>query len=176
MTLQGKTEDGLTVTGRNTTSDSKATAVAAASGAFALALDLDQGRNTITLRTRDAAGNRGTARIWSIYRGNGRPTVSLRLSREQAKLAALPINLSATATVRDANGLPIEGARVTFTIAPPGPPTDVYQATTGSDGRATWSRIRLIRQGTTKGVALVTARVVLPNGRTASRKAEFDVK
>jgi hypothetical protein len=175
VTVQGKTEDGLMVVGRNTTSDRRTTTVAGASGAFALPIRLDKGRNTITVQTRDAAGNRGATNL-VIYRGNGRPTVSLELSRKKIRLEALPLSLNTTATVRDANGLPIEGARVTFTIAPPGLPTDVNEVTTGRDGEATWSRFRLLRKGATRGPVVVTARVVIPGGRPASRTAELEIR
>ncbi len=126
VTLEGKTEDGLTVIGRNSTSDAKATAVASAAGAFTLELGLDKGRNVISVRTRDAAGNQGTENL-VIYRGNGRPTVSLHLSRAKARISALPVNLTATATVRDENGQPMKGVQVTFTIAPPYGPTDIFR-------------------------------------------------
>lgn len=173
-TIQGKTEAGLTVSIRNATTDAQVTEVADATGAFAVPLDLDPGRNTITIQTRDVAGNKGTRQLF-IVRGNGKPSVQLELSRQKVKLRALPITLVLKATVLDADGRPVPGARVTFTLTPPNLPLDTFEAVSGANGVAT-SRVRLIRTGATRGDVLVTVEAVLPDGDgKATRTTEFPV-
>ena len=133
---------------------------------------LPAGTDLVSLELRPRPVERTVAKA----AGNGRPTVSLHLSRAKARISALPLNLTATATVRDENGQPMKGARVTFTIAPPYGPTDIFEATTDSDGEAAWSRFRLLREGATRGPVIVTVRVVTPGGRIASRTAEMAIK
>ncbi len=163
ITVKGSTEAGLTVTGKDSASGSTASATADASGDFSFGLRLAPGRNNITLRARDVAGNVGTESL-AIVRGNGRPSVQLGISKKTMPLTSLPRNIDVHATVLDAKGRPVQGVVVAFSIAPPGQDTQTFEATTKADGTADWLAIQLLRKGTTRADGLVTARVVLPNG------------
>ena len=176
ITIVGKTEAGLTVTARNATSGSTATMTVGSSGAFGLDVRLAPGRNTITVRARDVAGNLGGTSL-AIVRGDGHAAVDLRLSRKKLPLRSLPRTLNARVTVRDADGRPVDGAVVTFTMSPPGQLTSTYTTTTKSDGTASWSGIRIIRPGTTRGFGLVTARADLPHGGgNPERSVKFEIR
>lgn len=175
VTIQGRTEDGLTVSGRNSTSGARTTADADASGAFELELALDPGRNSISLQTRDAAGNKGTTPL-VIVRGDGTASADLHLSRNKVRLKSLPKTMNAVVTVRDADGRTVKGATVSFTISPSGQLTTTYQARSGSDGTASWSGIRLVRAGATRGDGIVTVRVVAPDGSTARDTVHFEYR
>jgi hypothetical protein len=176
VTITGRTDGGLTVTGKDSASGSTATTAADAAGAFSFSLRLAPGRNSISIRARDVAGNLGAEQL-VIVRGDGRPSVQLRLSRKTLPLTSLPLTIDAHVTVLDANGRPVQGAKVAFAIAPPGQLTDTFEATTKADGTADWSGIRIVRQGTTRGDGLVTARAVLPRGGAAPDKTvHFQIK
>jgi hypothetical protein len=176
VTITGRTEAGLTVTARDATSGSTATMTAGPSGVFGLELALTPGRNTITVRARDAAGNVGTTPM-VIVRGDGHASVELRLTHRTLRWKTLPVTLNARVTVRDADGRLVEGAQVSFSITPPGQLTSTYSATTGPNGTATWSGIRITRKGTTRGDGTVTAMVQLPRGGGAADKTlHFDIE
>jgi hypothetical protein len=176
ITLTGRTEPGLTVTARNATSGSTATMTAGPSGVFGLELALAPGRNAITVRARDAAGNLGTTPL-VIVRGDGHASVELRLTHRTLQWKTLPVMLNARVTVRDADGRLVDGAQVSFSITPPGQLTSTYSATTGPNGTATWSGIRVTRKGTTRGDGSVTARVQLPRGGgSADKTLHFQVE
>ena len=139
VTIAGRTEDNLTVTGRNTTSGApRVTADADAAGAYSLDMRLAPGRNVIAIQSRDAAGNLGSTSL-VIVRGDGRLAANLELSRTRLRRNSLPRNMDADVTVLDAAGRPVEGAAVVFSIAPPNQQTRTYTTTTGSDGTASWS-------------------------------------
>ncbi len=172
--IRGKTEAGLTVIGKNSTSKAKVTTESdPKTGAFQLDMDLAKGRNAITVHARDAAGNRGAATI-IINRGKGRIEVNLKVSPRNIPLASIPRSLRAQVTARDRIGQPIAGAQVTFSITPPGLLTTTYQATTNRDGVATWSGLRLV-EGTTKGDGLLTALVEVAGAEPTSRTVTFTV-
>ncbi len=174
VTIKGKTEAGLTVAARNTTSDAQATAVADAGGAWSMEVGLAAGRNLIAFQARDEAGNKGTDSL-VVVRGNGRTAVKLRLSRSRVSLKTLPRTIDATVTVRDADGRPIKGATVTFTLSPPGQLTNTYPATSNGDGVAK-STMRLARSGAIAGDGLVTVLAVAPDGTTATDTVGFKVR
>ncbi len=175
VTLEGRTEDGLTVNARNVTTDSRASAVASASGDFQVQLGLAPGRNTITLSGRDVAGNKGITTTF-VVRGDGKTSVILKLSREVVRLKNLPRTVDATVTVLDAAGRPLRGAAVMFTISPSGQLTSTFPTISGKDGTATWSGIRLSRAGATAGDGLVSVRVVAPDGSAARDSVHLDFK
>ncbi|MCY7417437.1 MAG: hypothetical protein LH650_02895 [Chloroflexi bacterium] len=175
VTLEGRTEDGLTVNARNVTRDSRASAVASASGDFQVQLGLTPGRNTIILSGRDVAGNKGTTTM-VVVRGDGKTSVVLKLSRAVVRLKNLPRTVDATVMVLDAGGRPLEGAAVMFTISPSGQLTSTFPTTSGKDGTATWSGIRLSRAGATVGDGLVSVRVVAPDGSATRDSVQLDFK
>ncbi len=176
VTITGRTDAGLRVTGKDSTSGSTATTTADASGGFAFSLRLAPGRNSISARARDAAGNPGAQKL-VIVRGDGRPSVQLRLSKKTLPLTSLPRTIDVRATVLDAKGRPVPGAEVAFSISSPGQLTETNVATTKADGIAVWSGIRLARKGTTRGDGIVTARAILPRGGAAPDKVvHFQIK
>ena len=135
-------------------------------------MPLAMGRNVITVGSRDAAGNRGSTSI-VVVRGDGHLAAHMKLSRDKLRLQALPKTMDADVIVLDANGRPVDGATVEFSIVPPGQPTRTYVATTGNDGTASWSRIPLPRYGATAGGGLVTVKVRAADGSTTSSMRHF---
>ena len=173
VTITGRTEGGLSVTARNATSGSKVTGTSDAAGAYSLDVSLVPGRNVISVGTRDAAGNLGSASV-VIIRGDGRLAANLVLSRDKVRLKSLPKTMNADVTVMDANGRPVEGATVSFSISPPGwQLTSNYSTTSGSDGKASWSHIALPRAGAVAGDGFVTVQVTTADGSSTTDTVHF---
>ena len=72
----------------------------------------------------------------------------------------MAVNLEVT--VLDEDRRPIPGARVTFTLSPPGLPTSTYHAETDAFGVARWSQIGLPREGAIAGKGFATVFANLP--------------
>ncbi|MEZ4596343.1 MAG: Ig-like domain-containing protein [Chloroflexota bacterium] len=174
VTVRGRTVAGARVIVRNVTTDQKVEAYADGDGSFQAGLRLKRGRDTIKVAVADAAGNQSVRQL-VIVRGNGRPDATLWLSRKAFRRSTLPKDLDIRATVRDAEGRPVKGAEVTFAVAPPGPPTQVREATTGRDGVAEWSGFRIVKD-VVGGQGLVTIRVTLPDGREITSTKAFEVR
>lgn len=171
----GRTEPGLTVAARNATAGSNQAMTVGSTGVFAFDVPLADGRNTINLRTRDAAGNPGSSQL-VIIKGNGHASARLWVSRKQIRRSALPATLAAKVTVRDAGGRLVKGAPVTFTWGPPGQMTTTHTTTTGADGVARWSVIRLAKVGTLPGDALVGVQATLPGGATVEDEFRLTIR
>lgn len=174
VTVRGRTVAGQRVIVRNMTTDQKVEAIADGQGRFEADLRLKRGRATLKVAVTDAAGNTNVEQF-AIVRGNGKPEARLTLSRAGFKRSKLPRQLDARVSVLDADGRPVKGAEVVFTIAPPGPPIQIRQTTTSKDGVATWSGFRVVK-GTVAGNGIVTVLVTLPNGRKLDDTATFKVK
>ena len=173
ITISGRTDDNLSVTARNVTSGSPAASAAAdATGAFSLDMSLDPGRNVIAIQSRDAAGNKGSTSL-VIIRGDGRLAADLQLSRKIVRLKTLPKTMDAQVTVLDAGGRPVDGATVVFSVSPPLQVSFNHDATTDSDGKASWSGIRLERAGATVGDGFVTVLVTTPDGSMVKDTVPF---
>jgi Glucodextranase, domain B len=175
VTITGRTEDGLSVSARNLTSDARETADADASGAYSLDLGLAPGRNVITVSSRDAAGNRGSASL-VVIRGDGRLAANLELSHRKFRLKSLPRTMNARVTVLDVNGRPVDGATVVFSIAAPGQLTYNHASTTQGDGTARWSGIQLTKSKAIAGDGFVAVQVTTPDGGSVKSTVHFQYK
>jgi hypothetical protein len=173
VTVRGRTVAGARVIVRNVTTDQKVEVFAAGDGSFQAKLDLKRGRDTIKVAVADQAGNQNVEQF-AIVRGNGKPEAILTISRKLFHRAALPRTLDIRATVLDAEGRPIRGADIVFTVAPPGMQAQVREATTSRDGTASWSGFRVVKDVST-GDGLVTIRVTLPDGRALTSTKHFTV-
>lgn len=173
LAVRGRTVAGLRVIVRNVTTDQKVEAYADGQGRFQAELRLKRGRATIKVAVADAAGNQNEERF-AIVRGNGKAEARLSLSRDGFRRSALPRTLDARVTVLDADGRPIKGAHVVFSIAPPGLPTRVHEQTTSKDGVAIWSGFRVVKDAVI-GDGLATVLVTLPDGRQLRDVAEFSI-
>jgi hypothetical protein len=174
VTVGGRTVAGARVIVRNVTTDRKLEVVADGQGRFEANLPLKRGRDTIKVAVSDAAGNQNVQQL-VIVRGNGKPEAALSLSRKVFKRPKLPRNLDMHVTVRDAEGRPIKGATVVFTVAPPGTQAEVRKTTTAKDGQASWSGFRIVKDAAV-GPGLVTIRVTLPDGRELTNTKRFEVE
>jgi hypothetical protein len=176
VTIEGKTEDLLKVTGHNGASHQSVTVVADGSGRFTLPdMRLSPGRNVISVRSTDAAGNVGSTSV-VIVRGDGHLAANVELSRKTFRVKGLPSTMNVHVTVLAPNGRPVEGATVSFTVAPPSQLTQTYSTTTSSDGTASWSRIKLTPSGATPGPGLVTVDVGTPDGGRTTSTVKFQYR
>jgi hypothetical protein len=169
VTVRGTTEPGSTVAIRNATNNQTATG-AVSDGRFAIAVPLAEGQNTLTVSVVDRGGNR-TERQLGVVKGDGVLKVSLSLSRTLIYRTRLPGALRATVTVLDPDARPIDGAKVTFSISPPGLPTSTFEATT-IGGTASWT-MTVPRDGAMAGKGFATVLVILPDGRVVRDSQSF---
>jgi hypothetical protein len=172
VTVSGKTQPASTIAVRNELTGAAANTHAAASGTFKIDIDIDTGSNALSVTSTDPAGNETTV-VVTVKRGGGELTAKLALSIVRIPQTSLPKTLVITLTVADVGGSAVNGARVDFTISPPGQPTSTFQAITAS-GKAKWS-VSIPKFGTTKASGFVTARVTLSDGRVVSTSAGFSV-
>jgi glucodextranase-like protein len=169
VTVRGTTEPGSTITIRNVTNDKSATG-AVSEGRFAIAVPLAEGQNALTIAVVDRGGNR-VERQLSVMKGDGVLKVSLSLSRSLIYRTRLPGPLTASVSVLDPDARPIDGAKVTFSMSPPGLPTSTFEATT-IDGTASWT-ITVPREGAMAGKGFATVLVILPDGRVVRDSQQF---
>lgn len=167
VTVSGRTQGGSTVAVHNANTGLTATAVAK-DGTFAIDVRLGNGVNPLTITATDPAGNVSTKQL-SVVKGNGATAVRLRISFARIKLSDLPHAFSAYVTATDPDGAPIAGATVNFALTVPGLQPVSFDATTGADGKASWTTT-LPRDGVVAGNALVVALVTLPNDPKAYRE------
>jgi hypothetical protein len=173
VTVLGQTEGGLQITARNLTLQKTLTTSADGTGVFSVALPLASGANDLEITTADALGNPAYV-VMTITRGAGVASVQLTLTRTQFRVNALPAAFDVNLKVVDANGRPVDGAAVTFSLSPPGVPTSTYFATT-ADGHARWPEATL-PDGVQAGDGFVTARVTLQSGPTLQDTVPFIVR
>jgi hypothetical protein len=171
-TVRGVTEPASNVTVRNETTGTSASAAAAA-GRFAIAIALAMGRNVLTISVVDAGRNRAETTL-RLVRGEGQLTGELSLSRGLVYRSRLPASVTLKVRVVDADRRPVDRARVTFSISPPGLPTSTFESIT-ADGEASWT-VTLPKDGPEPGSGLATALVMLPDGRSIRDTAPFRVR
>ena len=172
VTVAGRTQVGATVTVRNDTTGQTATR-AATKGDFSISVPVGAGTNRLTITATDQAGNISTKTL-SVVGGTGRTTLSLHLSNARIALATLPKSISMSVTVLDQQGAPVKDAQAGFTLQVPGLAPVTFDATTGADGRATWTTT-LPKEGVVTGNALVTVLVTLPDGSQLTKTASFAI-
>jgi hypothetical protein len=171
--IRGTSEPGATLQLTNRANRASASLVVGDDGRFESGLALAMGTNEIVLEARDAAGNVGRATL-VVERRDGSTSATLSLSRNQFALTGLPATFTVRGRLLDPAGLPIDDAEVTFSVSPPGLPTQTYVGTT-SGGVVTWSGVRISRDAQA-GQGLVTMLVVLPDGATIQASDFFTIE
>ncbi len=116
--LVGQTQPRSQLRARNATTGASVTGQADASGNFSLILAIGDGTNDLGLTAIDPAGNENHL-VVAVRHGTGALAASLSGSASQVKLSSLPARTQLTVVVSDPDGRPLEGARVTFTLAAP---------------------------------------------------------
>jgi hypothetical protein len=155
--LVGQTQPRSQVRARNATTGANVNGQADGRGNFSLILSIGDATNDIGITAVDPAGNEGHL-VLAVRRGSGALLASLSGSASKVKLSSLPARTQFTVAVSDPDGRPLEGARVTFTLAVPGVPAITSKKIeTGGDGTAVWST--WIPKGATTG--LVSATVIV---------------
>lgn len=152
--LVGRTQPRSQLRVRNATTSASVIGQADASGNFSLILAIGDGTNDIGITAIDPAGNENHL-VLAVRYGTGALAASLSGSASKVKLSSLPARTQLTVVVSDPDGRPLEGARVTFTLAAPNV-SAVASPTieTGGDGTATWST--LIPRGAKTGQVSTT--------------------
>jgi hypothetical protein len=135
VTLVGRSQARTTLIARNTKTGDSIGGTAAADGTFSLTLPITTGSNRLRISATDPAGNTSELEM-SVSRGSGRLRASLSSSNYSIRIRDLPTTLRLTVIVDDPDGLPLEGATVTFTLSIPGIKTVTGQAVTDSEGQA----------------------------------------
>lgn len=161
--LRGRSEPLALISVRNVTTGQEQETEADTNGRWEVRLDLALGRNVVTLRSRDRAGNRSRASV-RLERVESQASVSLEVRPAELEVADLPATLRLVARVRGLRGEPLDGAAVTFSLSAPGQQTLTYTTTT-RDGLASWSDIRVPRDGAREGQSLATVMVLLDDGQ-----------
>ena len=152
--IVGKTQARSTLTIKNQTSNKTVNGAADPKGAFSIALPIGTGTNKIQITATDPAGNHSTIAV-TVRRGTGKLTASLSASFYQITRSQLPESVQLSVLVNDPDGRPLEGAKVTFTLAVPGVPAITSSTlTTSSTGRATFTTS--IPKGAASGQCSVT--------------------
>ncbi|CAN5851409.1 hypothetical protein BH24CHL6_BH24CHL6_12320 [soil metagenome] len=163
VTLRGRTEASARVNVRNTTTEQEQEAEADQAGLFEVRLELALGRNVISLRSRDPAGNRSRTTL-RLERIESRAGVSLEIRPETIELDELPATIELQARIRGLEGEPLHEAAVHFSLSVPGQQTLTYQ-TTSRHGLASWRDIRIPVDGVRDGQGLATVMIVLGDGQ-----------
>jgi hypothetical protein len=147
--LVGQTQPRSDLRVRNASTNANVTGQADANGNFEVILAIGEGTNDIGITAIDPAGNENHLVI-AVLKGSGTLVASLSPSAFQIKLSSLPERIRMTVVVNDPDGRPLEGARITFSLAVPGVSAVTSKAIlTGGDGTATWSTS--IPKGATTG-------------------------
>ncbi len=173
VVVRGVTQAGSAITIRNARTGASAEG-RAKKGRFAVRIHLGDGRNRLTVIAIDPSGNRREA-VLQVTKGTGELRADLSLSRIIIDHASLPEPITMHVQVRDADGRPVKRARVTFSISPPGLPTQTRE-TPAKDGEARWSDVVIPREGATTGGGFVTVRVVLEDGDTVQDTQVFSIR
>ncbi|MEP7158776.1 MAG: Ig-like domain-containing protein [Chloroflexota bacterium] len=161
-TMRGRTEAGATLTVTDGRTGQEFETSIDADGRFDTALTLVLGPTSLTLFSRDPAGNEASAHI-TITRTESLASMTLVVSAGQLKASELPQRLGATAIIQDERGRPVDGAEVTFSLSPPNATTMTYR-TTSTGGRARWPSLEIKSVDSPVGTWLVTVLAVLPSG------------
>ncbi len=173
VTVKGKSQADALVRLQNAANGAVATATADTDGLWEAAIALAQGVNAITVTATDPAGNENEMTL-NLRLGDGRLTVSVSGSAYRFKAPNLPKAVTFTATVRGADGLPLPGALVLFTLSVPGLEAAVSgEIPADGDGKATFSTT--IPAGALPGSGLVTVLVTTSDGQTATDRVVLTV-
>jgi hypothetical protein len=172
VTVKGVTQPDSGINIQNERTSASVNGRASATGAFSIAVPIGKGANGLTITVADPAGNR-TSTVVSIVQGDGQLTAKLTLSTVRLRLDDLPTPLGMEVRVLDPDGLPVDGAEVTFTWSPPGQGTGIQETVTVA-GTAS-HRVTIPRDGSFQATGFVTVRVVLPDGRTVEASEAFTV-
>jgi hypothetical protein len=174
VTVKGKTEAKATLTARNDANAASVTVSAANDGQFQFLLPLEPGANAIHIDATDLAGNTSTTDL-TYTQGEGEMTANLSASAYTISISHPPSQLRLTVVVHDPTGAPIEAATAFFTLQIPGLAPISGSATTGADGRATFSTplVGKMTAGNGQGTVLVTHPVF---GRITDRVGLLFVK
>ena len=105
---------------------------------------------------------------------SGSAQAQLVLSPKKFRLHHLPATMDVQLVVVDADGRAADGAKVTFSLSPPGEPTSTYEETTEA-GHASWLGVSLPKEGAIAGDGFVTALVELADGSTVQESAPFTI-
>lgn len=165
VTITGTTQPRTTILARNEANGMSVSGQAGENGTFSMDLPLEPGPNGIRLAGTDPAGNAGEL-IFSVVRGSGELTATLTASSYRISIASLPISLQLTVLVTSPDGIPLEGATVTFSLTVPGIPPIAKEALTGGDGRATYTTT--LTTGIQAGPGLATVLVATADFGTTS--------
>jgi hypothetical protein len=150
----GKTQGRSAISIQNVTTNATVTGAADTNGAFSIAVPIGNGTNKVQITATDPAGNVNATTV-TVRRGTGALTASLSSSFYQIKRAKLPESVQLSVVVSDPDGQPLQGAKVTFTLAVPGVPAITSSTlTTSNTGRATFTTT--IPKGATSGQCSVT--------------------
>jgi hypothetical protein len=173
--LVGQTQSRSQMRVRNASTNAIVTGQADASGNFSIILPIGTGTNDIGITAIDPAGNENHL-VLAVRRGSGTLVASLSGSANQIKLSSLPERVRMRVVVSDPDGRPLEGARVTFSLAVPGVSAVTSKTIqTGGDGTATWSTT--IPKGATTGQISATVIVKTTQyGETTDRTVMTIVK
>jgi hypothetical protein len=155
VSIKGDTQGRSQVRVFNATSKLTVAGAAGQDGKFSIAMPIVAGQNDISVTAIDPAGNVNQA-VLSVLKGSGTLVASLSASAYQIKLSKLPERVRLSVSVIDPDGRPLEGAKVTFSLAAPDVPAVTSKTIqTGGDGTATWSTT--IPKGATTGQVHATA-------------------
>ena len=170
--VTGTTQPRTTILARNEANGTSVSGQAGDNGTFSMDLPLEPGPNGIRLSGTDPAGNPGEL-IFSVTRGSGELTATLDASSYRVSIASLPVSLQMSVLVTNPDGLPLEGAAVTFSLTVPGIPPVAKDAITGGDGRATYTTT--LTTGLQVGPGLATVLVATTDFGTASTQKTITI-
>ena len=150
----GLTQGRSNLSLHNLTTNATVAGAADLKGAFAVAVPIGSGSNQIQVTATDPAGNVNVTSV-TIRRGTGTLTANVSASFYQVKLSKLPESVQLWVTVTNPDGLALQGASVTFTLAVPGVPAITSSTlTTSNTGKASFTTS--IPKGATTGQCSVT--------------------
>ena len=162
VVIAGKSDPGVTITIRNQQAPGGglSSKIVGPDGKFAITVGVVAGSNSIQVTATDQAGNVTTTQV-TVNRSLGK--VSAYLSVKPARFrGAGPTPLTLTVRVTSANGGPVPGASVVYTVVVQGlGPIQSPQVTTDQTGTATW---KVTISGATAGTGQATALVNNPDG------------
>ena len=170
--VTGTTQPWTTIRARNEANGTSISGQAGQDGTFSVDLPIEPGPNGIRLSGTDPAGNPGEL-IFSVVRGSGALAATLTASSYRISIASLPVSLQMSVLVTNPDGLPLEGAAVTFSLTVPGIPPVAKDAITGGDGRATYTTT--LTTGLQVGPGLATVLVATTDFGTASTQKTITI-
>jgi hypothetical protein len=154
VTIQGRSQARSTIIVRNLKTSESISGTAGADGTFSLDLPITTGSNTVKIAVTDPAGNERETEL-TVRRGSGKLRASLSSTNYSISKSRLPLAIRLTVIVDDPDGVPLEGARVTFTLSIPRIPTVTGEATTDAHGYASFETKIPASAGTGVGTATV---------------------